>query len=173
MPAALPVEISLLIVKNVSSTQDLRSLRTVDRAFCAVTTPRLPHPDLASYVREVVYRDSTVDENGNEVDPADRDDRPSPDAGYDTSIEEPLVGAFSLAAQLPDLTSIRLVFDPNGPNDIFDEVNSYNMHGETGAPLRLQRALVLLGTLAPARRVCVRSRSTSTKHSAHVAYSPR
>ncbi|KAI0043737.1 hypothetical protein FA95DRAFT_1609133 [Auriscalpium vulgare] len=96
----------------------------------------------ALYVREVVYRDSTADENGKQVDPADRDHRLSPDAGYDPSIEEPLVRAFSLAVQLPNLTSLRLVFDPKGPNDTLDEVNPYDPEGETGASMRLQCALL-------------------------------
>ncbi|KAI0039180.1 hypothetical protein FA95DRAFT_1577766 [Auriscalpium vulgare] len=144
-----------------------RNLRATNKAFCAAATPRafrtvgatnrrdsalglasLLQSNLASYVQEVVYRDYAADEHGHLVDAAN----PAPlDVSYEPTVEEPLVEAFTTAARLPVLTSIRFVFHPVD---------------RTGASLDLQRALLgTVGDAAPHLRSLTLTNLTPVSHS--------
>ncbi|KAI0038597.1 hypothetical protein FA95DRAFT_1613258 [Auriscalpium vulgare] len=167
MPSpSLPTEIILIIVNDVSSLQDLRNLRTAGRAFCAAATPRafrtvgatnrrdnalglvsLLKSDLANYVREVVYREYAVDEL-----PEDRDSRETVDADYGPAVEKPLVEAFTLAASLPWLRSLRFMFHPRCPAALqhAQDRSAFLAFGSTSTALHLQRALLAtIGGAAP------------------------
>ncbi|KAI0043744.1 hypothetical protein FA95DRAFT_348871 [Auriscalpium vulgare] len=123
MPVPLPAEIIHMIVNEVTSADDRRSVRAVNRAFCNAATPAafrtvgatnrrksalglisLLESELAQYVEEAIYRNAAADdENG------DADDE---DASYGPDIQDPLVRAFSRAARLPCLKSLRFTFNP-------------------------------------------------------------
>ncbi|KAI0038596.1 hypothetical protein FA95DRAFT_1200754 [Auriscalpium vulgare] len=157
MAVFLPDDIFLLIVSEVSSPRDLLCLRAVNRAFCAMATPcafrtvgatnrqysalglaSLLQSDLASYVREVVYRDSAAtDEHGNAVDAAVQDVQPEDDP-YGSAVEKSLVKAFTLAARLPGLTSLCFIFNPKMQDILPAEFEAWN----TYEPLKLQWALL-------------------------------
>ncbi|KAI0043739.1 hypothetical protein FA95DRAFT_1574920 [Auriscalpium vulgare] len=137
MPVALPAEIMLLIVNDVSSANDRRSLRAVNRAFCNTLTPsafrivgatnrhdsalglvNLLGSGLAQHVEEVIYRDGAADEDGNAVDGANAGACTPVDTDYGPAVKEPLVRAFSLAVQLPRVTSVQFIFHPRIPRTL-------------------------------------------------------
>jgi hypothetical protein len=84
MAIRLPVETLIAIVKEVEDVQDLRHLRVVSHALCAVATPLafpalsviatsssaknlgrlLDLPDIAAHVKEVSYHDTGADRSG-------------------------------------------------------------------------------------------------------------
>ncbi|KAI0040784.1 hypothetical protein FA95DRAFT_1611514 [Auriscalpium vulgare] len=183
MPVSLPTEIFLMIIKDVSSPHDLLHLRPINKVFCAAATPRafrivgatnrrdsalglasLLQSDVVCHVREVVYLDDAADEKGNKVDTADRAHSTPSDVGYGLAVEEPLVEAFSLAASVPGITTLRFIFPPvfslDDPDPDFDHLNS-NVY----APLHLQHAILnTIGGAAPHLRVLTLTNVAPVEH---------
>ncbi|KAI0042021.1 hypothetical protein FA95DRAFT_1610529 [Auriscalpium vulgare] len=186
MPATLPAEILFMIIDNVSSMSDIRSIRAVNRAFCAYATPaafhtvgatnlpdsalglvRLLKSDLGEHVHEVVYRDAagSDDDQGLEAEDAAHLECPPPlDANYGPSVQEPLVHAFSLTGQLPQLTTLRFIFHPRIPWDMVEPYGSQAVEARDACS-RLQIALLqTLDGTAPRLRVL------TLRNIAHIAY---
>ncbi|KAI0040525.1 hypothetical protein FA95DRAFT_1566335 [Auriscalpium vulgare] len=186
----LPIEIRTLIAHEVSSADDLRQLRAVDRHFCAVASPAafriaratnriesarrlvsLLESNLSQHVREVVYRDSAVEEDGKAIDIEDSDNDTQPaapyygsdseddeddytrglDPYYGPEIVEPLVRAFALAAELPGLTSLCFTFHTKHPHTFSRCGNAqYNDIPPKCDPLPLHDELLkTIGAAAP------------------------
>ncbi|KAI0040721.1 hypothetical protein FA95DRAFT_1611578 [Auriscalpium vulgare] len=140
MPDTIPADIRFMIIDNVSSITDIRSVRAVNRAFCASATPAafrtvgatnrrdsalglvsLLESDLAQHVQEVFYRDAAASEDDYREDVKILECTPPLDADYDPSVQEPLVHALSLAGQLPRLTTLRFIFHPRIPEALLGQ----------------------------------------------------
>ncbi|KAI0046724.1 hypothetical protein FA95DRAFT_1344123 [Auriscalpium vulgare] len=132
---ALPQEVVRHIVDEVTSIDDVRRLRTVNKALCALATPNVFHvvgttnrPEsalglirlleslhISQHVWEVTYRDEEVKEDGtpivlfNRYLPKDNSGV-TPDRG--SAAQELLVQAFSLAADLPAVEALCFTFHP-------------------------------------------------------------
>ncbi|KAI0040521.1 hypothetical protein FA95DRAFT_1611730 [Auriscalpium vulgare] len=181
MPVSLPAEIMIMVVNGVSSANDCRSLRAVDKAFCNAATPTafrtvgatnrrdsalglvsLLESDLAKYVEEAVYRDSAADDNGDKVIAADED------AGYLPAIEDSLVRAFSLAAQLPRVKSLRFTFHPKYSDALQDLHADVFRGNDVPAQLHMQHALIAtVGGAAPHLRVLTLANVTPLRHAVY------
>ncbi|KAI0043741.1 hypothetical protein FA95DRAFT_1574922 [Auriscalpium vulgare] len=156
----LPVEIFLMVVENVSSVSDLRSLRAVNRALCNAATPAafrtvgatnrhdsalglvsLLESDLAQYVEEATYRDAAAGD-GKKSSRGAADE----DASYGPAVQDTLVRAFSGAARLPRLKSLRFTFHPTYPDSVLQNLHAgvfptHTRHNAC-ASVHLQHALI-------------------------------
>ncbi|KAI0042022.1 hypothetical protein FA95DRAFT_627153 [Auriscalpium vulgare] len=172
MFSSLPVEIQLMVLNEISSINDILRVRTVNKALrnaasalafrtvgatnrdhSALNLVSLLESDLAQYVREVVYRDIAAEGEGRAGKPSST---PSPGAlpDYGLAVESTLVYALLLAARLPRLTTLRLIFHPELPEARCNKFGNVHLHKcDACAPLHLQCALLTtLETSAPRLR---------------------
>ncbi|KAI0060750.1 hypothetical protein BV25DRAFT_1827643 [Artomyces pyxidatus] len=168
MARALPTEVLKMILGGLS-VDELRRVRAVNTTFCAIATPAafrsvgatntkesaqslenvLSTKGIARYVQEVVYRDEGADgKDGMELNPWMPDRVTKFDIDHGDAVQKHLAKAFSLLAELPSLTALRLIFHPKFEQNL-DSCDSFPYReGNSNDHLLLQ--LAVLGAIVGA-----------------------